>query len=58
MTIPIQMPTPLTLARIALILGLNGLTALFAGDALSQGHEAPVPLVDPASLLARPAPQR
>lgn len=48
----------LTFARIALILGLNGLTALFAGDALSQGHEVPVPLVDPASLLARPASQR
>lgn len=48
----------LTLARIALILALNALTALGAGDALSQSHGAPVPLVDPGSLMGRPAPLR
>jgi|JI8StandDraft_2_1071088.scaffolds.fasta_scaffold67083_2 hypothetical protein len=39
----------LTLARIALILALNGLTALFAGDALAR-----VPMIDPATALPRP----
>lgn len=40
----------LTLARIALILALNGLTALFAGDALAR-----VPMIDPATGLPRPS---
>lgn len=45
----------LTLARIAAILGLNALTALGAGDALSH---AALPAVDPASLTQRSPAQR